>query len=56
MKRKRTTKTIIIKTTAEMDNWMHPQNPERIERIKDRMTAAAERVKQMRRELPDTPV
>jgi hypothetical protein len=53
VKRTRTAKTIIVQTTAEMDNWMHPQNTERKLRIKDRMMAAAERVKQMRKEIPD---
>lgn len=54
MKSIHTAKTIIIQTIEEMDNWMHPQNPERKQRIKDRMKAAAERVKQMRKEIADT--
>jgi hypothetical protein len=54
IKRTRPSKTIIIQTTAEMDNWMHPQTQERKQRIKDRRIAAAERFKKMRSELPDT--
>jgi hypothetical protein len=54
MKRTRPSKTIIIQTTVEMDNWMHPQTTERKQRIKDRRMAAAERFEKMRNKLPVT--
>jgi hypothetical protein len=56
MNRTRTGKSIIIQTTPEMDNWMHPQTTERKQRIKDRMMAAVERYKKMTREEDSDPL
>lgn len=53
MNRKRPAKPIIIQTTDEMANWMHPQTPERKKRIKDRTRAAIERLKNIKRDMPD---
>jgi hypothetical protein len=43
MNHTRPKKPTVIITTPEMDNWLHPQTPERKERIKSRMKAATER-------------
>lgn len=49
MNRTSSEKTIIIQTTDDMDNWLHPQTPERKQRIKQRMAATVERFQKMSR-------
>lgn len=45
-------KPIIVRTTPEMDNWLHPQTAERKQRIKDRVEAAKQRYAQKKLATP----